>query len=344
MAPKGKVVATSHSMEEEIIPDESVVVVEGSDSEEHDSSTSIRLDRVDHPSLGYVAQVAVVAVDPCLVAPPAVQFQPPPPPPALSVSRDKASASAARAFTIPPHVVSLPFHATAQMAMVDQGDPRIVDVDHFSEESMTVRVGLMSVEPRWRDNFIEADPQKQEAGPQEFEAGPHEFEAGPHELEVGPHELEAGPHELEPLPQMLEAIYVGLGDFLRLLIFKRHTKVLKNGCEMSCIGKRSMEIFPSGLRDYLVHNHMDVYIEVLLHAIDHKSLNIYESIPATTLGDNIFCKGSVDTTILGVNTMVKNKGRNVKKSPSQVDTSPEQVDTRDRFQRNKSTDWDSRSL
>ncbi|MQL83443.1 hypothetical protein Taro_015940 [Colocasia esculenta] len=42
---------------------------------------------------------------------------------------------------------------------------------------------------------------------------------------------------------------------------------------------------------------------------------------------NIFCKGSVDTTILGVDTMVQNKGRNVKKSPSQVDTSSEQVDT-----------------
>ncbi|MQM02692.1 hypothetical protein Taro_035460, partial [Colocasia esculenta] len=44
-------------------------------------------------------------------------------------------------------------------------------------------------------------------------------------------------------------------------------------------------------------------------------------------GTNIFCKGSVDTTNLGVDTMVQNKGRNVKKSPSQVDTSPEQVDT-----------------
>ncbi|MQM03637.1 hypothetical protein Taro_036427 [Colocasia esculenta] len=44
--------------------------------------------------------------------------------------------------------------------------------------------------------------------------------------------------------------------------------------------------------------------------------------------DNIFCKGSVDTTILGVDTIVHNKGRNVKKSPSQVDTSPKQVDTR----------------
>ncbi|MQM22961.1 hypothetical protein Taro_056021 [Colocasia esculenta] len=47
------------------------------------------------------------------------------------------------------------------------------------------------------------------------------------------------------------------------------------------------------------------------------------------IGTNIFCKGSVDTTIPGVDTMVQNKGRNVKKSPSQVDTSPEQVDTRD---------------
>ncbi|MQM00055.1 hypothetical protein Taro_032784, partial [Colocasia esculenta] len=35
----------------------------------------------------------------------------------------------------------------------------------------------------------------------------------------------------------------------------------------------------------------------------------------------------VDTTNLGVDTMVQNKGRNVKKSPSQVDTSLEQVDT-----------------
>ncbi|MQL71408.1 hypothetical protein Taro_003732 [Colocasia esculenta] len=52
--------------------------------------------------------------------------------------------------------------------------------------------------------------------------------------------------------------------------------------------------------------------------------------------NNIFCKGSVVTTILGVNTMVQNKGRNVKKSPSEVDN-------RDRFQRNKSTDWDGRS-
>ncbi|MQL75919.1 hypothetical protein Taro_008314 [Colocasia esculenta] len=44
-------------------------------------------------------------------------------------------------------------------------------------------------------------------------------------------------------------------------------------------------------------------------------------------GTNIFCKGSVDTTIPGVDTMVQNKGRNVKKSPSQVDTSPEQRST-----------------
>ncbi|MQM23774.1 hypothetical protein Taro_056843 [Colocasia esculenta] len=41
-------------------------------------------------------------------------------------------------------------------------------------------------------------------------------------------------------------------------------------------------------------------------------------------GTNIFCKGSVDTTIPGVDTMIQHKGRNVKKSPSQVDTSPEQ--------------------
>ncbi|MQL68122.1 hypothetical protein Taro_000377 [Colocasia esculenta] len=63
---------------------------------------------------------------------------------------------------------------------------------------------------------------------------------------------------------------------------------------------------------------------------------------------NIFCKGSVDTTIPGVDTMVQNKGRNVKKSPSQVDTSPEQVDTtssqvdtRDLFQGTVLLVWDS---
>ncbi|MQM00421.1 hypothetical protein Taro_033154, partial [Colocasia esculenta] len=64
--------------------------------------------------------------------------------------------------------------------------------------------------------------------------------------------------------------------------------------------------------------------------------------------NNIFCKGSVDTTILGVDTMVQNKGKNVKKSPSQVHTSPEQVDTtssqvdtRDFFQGTVLQVWDS---
>ncbi|MQL75740.1 hypothetical protein Taro_008124 [Colocasia esculenta] len=58
-------------------------------------------------------------------------------------------------------------------------------------------------------------------------------------------------------------------------------------------------------------------------------------------GTNIFCKGSVDTTILGVDTMVQNKGRNVKKNSSQVDTSPEQVDTRDLSQGLVCQVWDS---
>ncbi|MQL68454.1 hypothetical protein Taro_000714 [Colocasia esculenta] len=60
-------------------------------------------------------------------------------------------------------------------------------------------------------------------------------------------------------------------------------------------------------------------------------------------GTNIFCKGSVDTTILGVDTMVQNKGRNVKKSPSQIDTSPEQVDTREPSQKACCSDSQSRS-
>ncbi|MQL92513.1 hypothetical protein Taro_025134 [Colocasia esculenta] len=59
---------------------------------------------------------------------------------------------------------------------------------------------------------------------------------------------------------------------------------------------------------------------------------------------NIFCKGSVDTTNLGVDTMVQNKGRNVKKSPSQVDTSPEQVDTTPSQVDTKSGSVDTRCL
>ncbi|MQL80897.1 hypothetical protein Taro_013358 [Colocasia esculenta] len=51
--------------------------------------------------------------------------------------------------------------------------------------------------------------------------------------------------------------------------------------------------------------------------------------PIRVEGTNIFRKGSVDTTNLGVDTMVQNKGRNMKKSTSQVDTTPSQVDTRD---------------
>ncbi|MQL82577.1 hypothetical protein Taro_015053 [Colocasia esculenta] len=90
---------------------------------------------------------------------------------------------------------------------------------------------------------------------------------------------------------------------------------------------------------------------------DHKKLIFFPVASAATCTyshlevdqrNNIFCKGSVDTTILGVDTMVQNKGRNVKKSPSQVDTSPEQVDTtssqvdtRDLFQGIVLPVWDS---
>ncbi|MQL73243.1 hypothetical protein Taro_005583 [Colocasia esculenta] len=58
---------------------------------------------------------------------------------------------------------------------------------------------------------------------------------------------------------------------------------------------------------------------------------------------NISCKGSVDTTINGVDTMAQSKGRNVKKRSSSVNTSPGQVDTRVRFQRNKTTGFHLRS-
>ncbi|MQM15750.1 hypothetical protein Taro_048700 [Colocasia esculenta] len=54
-------------------------------------------------------------------------------------------------------------------------------------------------------------------------------------------------------------------------------------------------------------------------------------------GQTFSCKGSVDTTINGVDTMAQSKGRNVKKRLTSVDTSPGQVDTRDRSQRNMLT-------
>ncbi|MQM13299.1 hypothetical protein Taro_046223 [Colocasia esculenta] len=60
-------------------------------------------------------------------------------------------------------------------------------------------------------------------------------------------------------------------------------------------------------------------------------------------GTNISCKGSVDTTINGVDTLAQSKGRNVKKRSTSVDTSPGQVDTRDRSQRNMLTGLHLRS-
>ena len=60
-------------------------------------------------------------------------------------------------------------------------------------------------------------------------------------------------------------------------------------------------------------------------------------------GKNISCKGSVDTTINGVDRIVQSKGRNVKKRSTSVDTSPGQVDTRDRSQRNMLTCFHLRS-
>ncbi|MQL95226.1 hypothetical protein Taro_027889, partial [Colocasia esculenta] len=58
-------------------------------------------------------------------------------------------------------------------------------------------------------------------------------------------------------------------------------------------------------------------------------------------GQTHSCKGSVDTTINGVDTMAQSKGRNVKKRSTSVDTSPGQVDTRDLFKRIELPFWDS---
>ncbi|MQM13141.1 hypothetical protein Taro_046063 [Colocasia esculenta] len=65
--------------------------------------------------------------------------------------------------------------------------------------------------------------------------------------------------------------------------------------------------------------------------------------PPPPNNDNIFCKGSVDTTIIGVDTMAQSKGRKVNKRSSSVDTSPGQVDTSDRSQRNMLTSLHLRS-
>ncbi|MQL82560.1 hypothetical protein Taro_015040, partial [Colocasia esculenta] len=57
-------------------------------------------------------------------------------------------------------------------------------------------------------------------------------------------------------------------------------------------------------------------------------------------GQTFSCKGSVDTTINGVDTMAQSKGRNVKKRSTSVDTSPGQVDTREPSQKGCFTVWD----
>ncbi|MQM16006.1 hypothetical protein Taro_048956, partial [Colocasia esculenta] len=51
-------------------------------------------------------------------------------------------------------------------------------------------------------------------------------------------------------------------------------------------------------------------------------------------GQTLSCKGSVDTTINGVDTMAQSKGRN-------VDTESSQVDTRDLSQGIEFQVWDS---
>ncbi|MQL82111.1 hypothetical protein Taro_014573, partial [Colocasia esculenta] len=58
------------------------------------------------------------------------------------------------------------------------------------------------------------------------------------------------------------------------------------------------------------------------------------------LGTTFSCKGSVDTTISGVDTMAQSKDRNVKKRSTSVDTSPGQVDTREPSQKAYFAVWD----
>ncbi|MQL92493.1 hypothetical protein Taro_025112 [Colocasia esculenta] len=68
---------------------------------------------------------------------------------------------------------------------------------------------------------------------------------------------------------------------------------------------------------------------------------VFEDVFEDCNGQTFSCKGSVDTTINGVDTMAQSKGRNVKKRSTSVDTSPGQVDTRDLSQGIDLPVWDS---
>ncbi|MQL94408.1 hypothetical protein Taro_027062 [Colocasia esculenta] len=94
--------------------------------------------------------------------------------------------------------------------------------------------------------------------------------------------------------------------------------------------------------EFLTVEQQERFTSVKIKVCGNKAVDIAD-LQKNGMGTNISCKCSVDTTIHGVDTMVQNKGRNVKKSSPSVDTSPGQVDTRVRFQRNKTTGFHLRS-
>ncbi|MQM23065.1 hypothetical protein Taro_056126 [Colocasia esculenta] len=58
-------------------------------------------------------------------------------------------------------------------------------------------------------------------------------------------------------------------------------------------------------------------------------------------GQAIFCKGSVDTPLTGVDTMLQTQGKIMTNWSSSVDTRSSSVDTRDSFQKTFWPIWDS---
>ncbi|MQL99414.1 hypothetical protein Taro_032138 [Colocasia esculenta] len=90
-----------------------------------------------------------------------------------------------------------------------------------------------------------------------------------------------------------------------------------------------LEYFIRGLRPELQDAMIPLMCETVEAAAQRAAIleRTIQSRQSGESGTNISCKGSVDTTITGVDTMAQSKGRNVKKRTSSVDTTQSQIDT-----------------
>ncbi|MQL85876.1 hypothetical protein Taro_018412 [Colocasia esculenta] len=103
--------------------------------------------------------------------------------------------------------------------------------------------------------------------------------------------------------------------------------------------------------DSLVSNNVSPSIRPLVVVVDvitssiPCSYNLISSLNYILQGLNprqeIFCKGSVDTPLTGVDTMLQTQGKIMKNWSSSVDTSSSSVDTRDSFPKTFWPIWDS---